>query len=95
MRNKKYFVYIATNRRNTVLYTGVTGNISKRIFEHKSKVSEKSFTNRYNIEKLVYCQEFGSPMEAITAEKKIKGWVRSRKIELIKSLNPEFKDLLE
>jgi putative endonuclease len=95
MRNKKYYVYIATNKRNTVFYTGVTNDVCRRIFEHQSKSSEKSFTKRYNVEKLVYCQEFDSPEAAIMAEKKIKGWVRSRKIDLIKTLNPDFRDLLE
>jgi len=95
MQNRKYYIYIATNQRNTVFYTGVTNNLSRRMFEHQSKMSDKSFTKRYNVEKIVYCEEFDSPMVAITAEKKIKGWVRAKKIELIKSVNPEFRDLSE
>ncbi|MDD3006454.1 MAG: GIY-YIG nuclease family protein [Candidatus Pacebacteria bacterium] len=95
MRNKKYYVYIATNKRNIVFYTGIINDVYRRMFEHQSKSSEKSFTKRYNVEKLVYCQEFDSPESAIMAEKEIKGWVRSKKVDLIKTLNPEFRDLLE
>lgn len=90
---KQYYVYIATNKRNTVLYTGVTNNLERRMYEHKHKLI-KGFTSKYNIEKLVYFQEFSSPEEAISAEKKIKGWLRIKKIDLIKSINPDFKDLI-
>lgn len=89
---KSYHIYIATNNRNTVFYTGVTNNLSRRIFGHKNK-SLKGFTSQYNIIKLVYYETFNSPEEAIAAEKKIKGWIRKKKIELIKSVNPEFRDL--
>ena len=93
MNQKHYYVYIATNRRNTVFYTGVTNDLNRRIYEHKNKLTE-GFTSKYNIEKLVYFQEFNTSLEAIRAEKKIKGWTRDKKIELIKSINFEFKDLL-
>jgi putative endonuclease len=89
----EYYVYIATNVRNTVLYAGVTNNLTRRIFEHKEKVTE-SFTEKYNVCKLVYFEAFNDPNDAIAAEKRIKGWTRKRKIELVKSLNPNFKDLL-
>jgi len=89
---KKYYVYMAANSRDTVLYTGVTNDINRRIFEHKNKPI-KGFTEKYNVDKLVYCEEFNSPEGAIAAEKRIKGWTRKKKIELIKSVNPEFKDL--
>jgi len=89
---KKYYVYIATNQSNT-LYTGVTNNIRRRMLEHKNKLI-KGFTEKYNINKLVFYQEFNNPEEAIAAEKKIKGWTRKKKIELIKSMNPGFRDLL-
>jgi putative endonuclease len=89
----KYYVYIASNGRNTVLYTGITNDIDRRMFEHKKKLV-KGFTEKYNVDKLVYCEEFNSPEEAIVAEKKIKGWVRKKKIELIKGINPEFTDLI-
>jgi len=94
MHNKKYYVYMATNKNNTVLYIGVTNDISRRIFEHKSKIDKNSFTCRYNIEKLVYCEEFDSVEAAICAEKKLKGWTRKKKDNLIGSNNPEYKDLM-
>ena len=89
----KYYVYIASNSRNTVLYTGITNDINRRMFEHKNKLV-KGFTEKYNVDKLVYCEEFNSPGEAIAAEKKIKGWTRKKKIDLIESANSEFTDLL-
>ena len=91
--SKLYYVYIATNQRHTVLYIGITNNLNRRIYEHKNKLI-KGFTNKYNIDKLVWYQEFSNPNEAIRIEKKLKGWKRNRKIDLIKSKNPEFKDLL-
>ncbi len=90
---KSYYVYIATNNRNTVFYTGITNDLSRRIFEHKNKLV-KGFTSQYNITKLVYYEVFNSPEEAIVAEKKIKGWIRKKKIDLIKNINPEFRDLI-
>ena len=78
----KYSVYIMTNKVNSVLYVGVTNNLTRRVYEHKHKLI-KGFTSKYNIDKLVYFERFNSPSEAIKAEKKIKGWVRRRKIELI------------
>jgi len=91
--DRSYWVYIATNKSNT-LYTGVTNDLNRRMAEHKEKLV-KGFTEKYNINKLIYFQEFDTPNEAIEAEKKIKGWTRVKKINLIKSLNPTFKDLLE
>ena len=90
---KKFFVYIATNKSNT-LYTGVTNNLTRRIYEHRYKII-RGFTAKYNIDKLIYFQEFSTPEEAIAAEKRIKGWTRIKKIQLIKSLNPTFKYLLK
>ncbi|HOX41009.1 MAG TPA: GIY-YIG nuclease family protein [bacterium] len=86
-----YFTYIMTNKYNTVLYVGVTNNLERRVFEHKSKIV-KGFTEKYNINKLVWFQAFNSPEEAIAAEKKIKGWTRSKKIALIEKENPNWKD---
>ena len=91
--NKNYWVYIATNKSNT-LYTGITNNLARRMHEHKNKLIS-GFTRKYNINKLVYFQQFNNPSEAIEAEKKIKGWTRRKKIKLIKSINHEFKDLSE
>lgn len=93
-RQKQYFVYIATNKWNAVFYTGVTNNLHSRMHQHKNKLIE-GFTKRYNINKLIYYESFKNAQEAILAEKRIKGWTRKKKIELIKSKNPEFRDLLE
>ena len=91
---KTYCVYIATNQRDTVFYTGMTSNLQTRIWQHKNKVVE-GFTKRYNIYKLVYYEVFPTPIDAIVAEKKIKGWTRKKKINLISRDNPEFNDLSE
>ena len=92
MNQKQYCIYIMTNKINTVFYTGVTSNLLKRIYEHKNKVVD-GFTKRYNITKLVYYEVFDSPETAIQREKQIKGGSRKKKIDLIKSINPEFEDL--
>ena len=89
---KQYYVYIVTNTRNTVLYTGVTSNLERRVLDHKNKVV-KGFTSKYNINKLVYYEIFDSIEQAIKREKQIKGGSRQKKIDLIKNLNPEFGDL--
>ncbi len=81
-----------TNKGNTALYTGVTNNLPKRIYEHKTKIIE-GFTKKYNINKLVYYEEFNNIEEAIKREKQIKGWLRIKKINLIKNNNPEFKEI--
>jgi putative endonuclease len=83
-----------TNQHNTVIYIGVTNNIIRRAYEHKEKLV-KGFTKKYNINKLVYYEMTGDVISAISREKQIKGWLRSKKIELIKSKNPEWKDLSE
>jgi len=90
--NKQYFVYIMTNRHNTVLYTGITSDLKKRVWEHK-KGLVLGFTRRYNITKLVYYEVFGNVLDGITREKRIKGGSRKRKILLIKSMNREWRDL--
>ena len=91
---KQYYIYIMTNKRNTVLYTGVTSDLKKRIWEHKEKII-KGFTKRYNIDKLVYFEIFNDPENAILREKQIKAGSRNKKIELIKRINPEWKDLYD
>lgn len=88
-----YYIYILTNKSNT-LYTGVTNNLERRLYEHKHKMLP-GFTTLYNLNKLIYYAEFDRIEEAIAAEKKIKGWTRKKKMELIKTINPEFRDLLE
>lgn len=87
-----YYVYILTNKVNTVLYTGVTNNLERRIYEHKQKLIE-GFTKKYNVSKLIYFESFNTAIEVIEAEKKIKGWVRRKKIILIESKNPEWKEI--
>lgn len=92
--NKNYFVYIITNYTNTVLYTGITNNLQKRVEAHKSGLVDFSFTKKYHIYKLVWFDEFNTPEEAILIEKRIKGWKREKKINLIKQKNLNFNDLL-
>ena len=83
-----------TNKGNAVLYTGVTSNLFKRVAEHKDKVVP-GFTSSYNVTKLVYYEEYETMSEAIAREKQIKGGSRQKKIDLIVSKNPEWKDLYE
>jgi len=85
-------VYITTTKNNTVLYTGVTSYLIKRIYQHKTKFY-KGFTSRYNCDKLVFYQEFNTITEAIAYEKKIKAGSRAKKEKLINEMNPEWKDL--
>ena len=82
-----------TNDNNSVLYTGVTSNLRKRVREHKKKQHPGSFTARYNIRKLVYFETFVTISEAIKREKQLKGGSRKKKLELINRVNPEWKDL--
>ena len=86
----EYWVYIMTNVAG-MLYTGVTNNIWRRVSEHKAK-SVPGFTSRHNLTKLVYCESTSDVYAAIAREKQIKGWVRSKKIALINSMNPAWKD---
>lgn len=81
-----------TNVANKVLYIGVTGNLINRVYQHKEKLVE-GFTNKYNIIKLVYYETCESIESAILREKVIKGWLRKKKIDLIDSMNPEWRDL--
>jgi putative endonuclease len=81
-----------TNKINTVLYTGVTSDLKKRIWEHKERIV-KGFTEKYNIDKLVYFEIFNDPENAILREKQIKAGSRNKKIKLIKEINSEWKDL--
>ncbi len=87
-----YYVYIMANKSDTVIYTGITSDLKKRVYEHKSDVNE-GFTKRYHVHKLVYFETYHSPMDAIRREKQIKSWSRQRKNELIESQNPTWKEL--
>ncbi|MBX3037502.1 MAG: GIY-YIG nuclease family protein [Anaerolineales bacterium] len=91
---KQYCVYIMTNAHHTVLYTGVTNNLARRVYEHKNGLGS-TFVKKYNVHKLVY-YEIGNDINAtIAREKQIKGGSRKKKLDLINSLNPEWKDLYE
>ena len=94
MRTPKHFyVYILTNRpRSHILYTGITSNLTRRVFEHKHKLTP-GFTSRYNLTRLVYYEVFAYPTDAISREKQIKAWRRSKKIALIEGTNPHWHDL--
>jgi putative endonuclease len=95
MRNdNQYYVYILTNKSNKVLYTGVTNNLIRRMFEHKNKLVE-GFTEMYNLTKLVYYEVTSDVESAIKREKQLKSWHRNWKINLITQINPEWKDLSE
>ena len=91
MMSKEYYVYIMTNRSRT-LYTGVTNDLLRRVYEHKNKLI-KGFTSKYNIQYLVYYETASSIYSAIEREKQSKGWLRAKKIALIESINPELEDL--
>ena len=95
MEYKTYHIYFVTNKNHTVIYTGVTSALRKRIWEHKNKMYPHSFTARYNLDELVYYEAFFDIGEAIAREKQIKGGSRQKKIDLINSFNPEWKDLFE
>ena len=88
---KTYYVYIMTNKLHT-LYTGVTNNLRRRVYEHQHKLVP-GFTSKYNITQLVYFEETTDVRLAIAREKQIKGWLRAKKIALIESMNPAWKDL--
>jgi len=88
---KEYYVYIMTNRSRT-LYTGVTNDLRRRVYEHKHKLVP-GFTKKYNITLLAYYEATLDVRSAIEREKQIKGWLRSKKIALIQSVNPEWRDL--
>ncbi|MBO5363719.1 MAG: GIY-YIG nuclease family protein [Clostridia bacterium] len=89
-----YFVYIVSNKLNTVLYIGVTNDLQRRIYEHKHKLMN-GFTAKYNVSKLVYYEETSDVISAIKREKQLKGWRRDKKIALIESINPKWLDLME
>jgi putative endonuclease len=89
---KEFFVYMMSNRSRVVLYTGVTSKLEGRVWEHKNHVV-KGFTSKYKLDHLVYYQQFSDAICAITREEEIKGWRREKKNELVRKLNPKWKDL--
>jgi len=90
---KCYYVYINTNKWNSVLYTGVTNNLLNRNYQHKMGEDKLSFTSKYKVNKLVYFEVYSDIRDAITREKLIKAGSRKNKIDLIKKLNPKWRDL--
>lgn len=92
---KPGFTYILTNKNNTTLYVGVTSHIVQRINQHKDKIFPESFSAKYNLNKLVYYEAFQEIGDAIGREKQIKGGSRQKKLDLINSKNPEWKDLYD
>lgn len=88
----EYYVYILTNKSYT-LYIGITNNLPRRIYEHRQKFIS-GFTQRYNIGKLIYVEQYSTAIDAIAREKQLKGWTRKKKIELIKMVNPTFQEII-
>lgn len=87
------YIYILTNQNHTVLYTGVTSNLIRRLHEHRTGFYDRSFTSKYHVNKLVYYENFLTIEDAIAREKQIKGGSRQKKLDLINQLNPEWNDL--
>jgi len=92
--SNSYYVYILASRRNGTVYTGVTNNLLNRMYSHKNKLL-RGFSSRYNVNRLVFFEETGDVFSAIEREKEIKGWRRSKKLKLVESTNPTWKDLSE
>ena len=91
----QYYVYLLTNSNKNVLYTGITNDLVRRVYEHKHHLDKGSYTDRYNVENLVYYETTTDVTAAIEREKQIKGWNRKRKEKLIASRNPNWDDLYE
>jgi len=89
-----YFVYILTNANHTVLYTGVTNNLNRRVRERLNGQGS-AFTKRYQVHKLIFCEQFNNPKDATAAEKRIKAGARARKVAMIEAQNPFWRDLME
>ncbi|MFH1799206.1 MAG: GIY-YIG nuclease family protein [Candidatus Omnitrophota bacterium] len=89
---KNYYTYILANRKEGTFYVGVTNDLIKRVYEHKNNLVE-GFTQKYNVHKLVYYEQYTDVQEAITREKRLKKWKRQWKIELIEKFNVSWKDL--
>ena len=91
----QYYVYILSNNYNNVIYTGVTNDLIRRVYEHKNHFDKSSFTARYNVDKLVYFEMTNDVESAINREKQIKSWNRKRKNKLIEEKNPGWLDIYE
>jgi putative endonuclease len=91
---KSYYIYILASKRNGTLYIGVTNELIKRLYQHKTQITE-GFTKKYQVYSLVYFEEHSTPLDAIAREKQLKNWKRQWKIELIENSNPTWKDLYQ
>ena len=89
---KSFFVYMMTNKSRVVIYTGVTSDLTGRVWEHQNAVM-KGFTSAYKVNRLVYYEDYDDPLDAIAREKQIKGWRRSKKNALVETMNPKWTDL--
>jgi putative endonuclease len=89
-----YYIYIVTNKHDSVLYIGVTSNLEGRIYEHRERLTE-GFTKRYQATKLIYYEDYPDPVSAIAREKQLKGWRREKKVALIEKRNPRWVDLFD
>ena len=92
MKDRNFYVYVLTNWNNKVMYVGMTNNLERRMYEHKSKLVD-GFTKKYNVNKLVYYEHVTDVRAAIAREKEIKKWRREKKNRLVMTMNPEWKDL--
>ena len=88
----KYYVYILTNKTNSVMYIGMTSNLTRRLYEHKNGIVE-GFSKKYKTHKLVYVEEYDNVNDCISREKQLKGWIRAKKNALVESINPCWNDL--
>lgn len=93
-QSKIYYIYILTNKENGTLYTGITNDLVRRVYEHKNKLID-GFTKKYSLDKLVYYEQYSSPSDAILREKQIKAGSRKKKLDLINNFNNSWKDLYE
>ena len=91
----QYYVYILTNEKGNVLYTGITDDLIRRVYEHKNHLDKGSFTAQYNVDKLVYYEVTSDVTAAIEREKQIKGWNRKRKNKLVETKNPNWNELYD
>ena len=92
MGDRRYFVYIMTSSSLSTMYIGVTNDVGRRVFEHRSGLGSE-FATKYRVTRLVYVKEYEDPNEAIAREKQLKGWKRIRKNELVRAANPNWEDL--
>ena len=90
---ENFWVYLATNKTMTVLYCGITNDLERRMWEHKHRTNPKSFTARYSVNRLVWCECFPTALEAIACEKRIKGLTRAKKNAMVQEQNPYWNDL--